>query len=1010
MKLRVLLLAGSLCLAAALPAQVRLNEVVSSNITLEDEDGDTPDWLELHNRGAALNLEGYTLTDDADEPGKWTFPATALGADEYLLLWASDKDRSSDVSYRTLVRRGDAGRYLIPSGPVNDAWNTPGFDDRNWPTGPSGYGYNDGDDATEVPTGTRSVFVRHAFTLTDPAAVRQLLLDVDYDDGFIAYLNGRELIRENLDGERPAWDQFATTDHEARGVNGDPPSRYVIDNLDGLLRTGENVLSLQVHNVTATSSDLSIFAYLTALIEGPTTAGTEPPAVLGLTQPTLHTNFKISSRGETLYLYDPSGSLVDSLGAYNLPSGVSTGLLPGTDERVYFAEPTPGRVNDTEARGDVVNAEVIFSHPGGPVENLQLTLSGAPAGATIRYTLDATIPTENSTEYTGPLNVNRITVVRARIFAPDAIPSPIATETYLPNARHDLDVVTLVTEPDNFFDGQDGIYVLGDGYQGDFPFFGSNIWQDKEVPLHFGFYPTGTDEEAFTANVGTKIFGNFSRAQDQRSLALFARRRYGMRDLDYAFFPDRPYDEYKHLVLRNSGNDWMRSHLRDALLTGLMAGSGVDVQAYRPVVAYLNGEYWGIYNLREKVNEDFLASRHGVDPESIDILENAGGVVEGSNVDYRALMDFVEARNLRNPGDFSYVADRIDLDNFIRYYVAQIYYDNRDWPGNNAKYWRSPELDNKWRYILFDTDFGAAIWNNNAANSNTLAFALEENGPGWPNPPWSTLLLRRLTDNLLFRRQFINQFADEMNSRFLNARVQDTLALYSGRIASEMPRASRRWDTNRDWQGDLDRLRIFFRDRPAAMRRFLRQEFGLPRQHSVRVQNPTPERGYVDLNSLTLEDSDWSGIYFETVPIQLTAVARPGYRFSHWEEGSGSSDTTLTVDMTRNTTFRAIFVEASTSVWNPGDRNGLRTISDVRLLPNPSAGPLTLAFATSRRTRVRAELFDAGGRPVTTLVDRDMGAGAHQLETDVRNLPAGTYTLRITESGGRSASGVWVKQ
>ena len=217
-------------------------------------------------------------------------------------------------------------------------------------------------------------------------------------------------------------------------------------------------------------------------------------------------------------------------------------------------------------------------------------------------------------------------------------------------------------------------------------------------------------------------------------------------------------------MLRNSGNDWYsgenwssNSMLRDGMATGLMDDTGVDHQAYKPAVVYLNGEYWGIHNIREKVNEEFLASNNpGVDPDEIDELEANAGIIEGDNQDYINMINFIQNNSLDDPNNYLTVEQQVDINNFIDYYIAQIFYAYTDWPGNYIKFWRPQITGSKWKWILYDTDFGFGLvdWYGH----NTLQFALEAKGPGWPNPPWSTFLFRNLMENQEFQIQFINHF------------------------------------------------------------------------------------------------------------------------------------------------------------------------------------------------------------------------------------------------------------
>lgn len=889
----------------AQPSSIRFNEVVSSNSTHFDEDSDTPDWIELFNVGSqTVNLENWSLTDNLEEPEKWPFPSQTIVSNEYLLVWASGKDKRHIGSPRTLVSRGDVFRYIIPTATLPSQWTAVGFVDLTWQQGTTGLGYGDNDDATLIPYSTTSVYMRRNFTIENPQIIQSLVLDIDYDDSFVAYLNGTEIARANIEGNPPPFYATAITDREAVMYQGGRPDRFLIENPQDLLQSGTNVLSIQVHNHSTSSSDMSIIPYLTAFYTSPTAEGTPPPSALSLDERNLHTNFKISSEGETLYLFNANKELEDSIRIETMQPDISLGIPLGINGLYYFDQPTPGLPNTTDAYVDVNRADIEFSHLGGETSPLSLSLSGIEEPAVIRYTTDATIPTENSPIYSNSIPITSNTVIRARVFQENHIPSTTQSHTYLVNQSHDLPIVTLVTEPDNFFDEDDGMYVLGNNHQSNFPYFGANFWEDWERPVHFSFYETnGNLGLAFDG--GTKIFGGWSRGNEQRSLSIFARNQYGLGEIDYPLFPSLDYTQFQAFVLRNSGSDWNNTMLRDALLTGLMKDSGLEYQAYRPAAAYINGEYWGIYNIREKINEHFLASKHGISPDEIDLLEFNAQIIHGDNEDYLELRDFVNSNSLFSTENYQYVADRVDIQNFIAYQTAQIYFNNTDWPGNNIKYWKAE--GGKWRWILFDTDFGFGTWNVFDYFNNTLAFALESNGPGWPNPPWSTLLFRKLTENIGFRNAFINHFADQLNSRFLRENVVEHIDTFTTPIVSELPRHFNRWQGENYWTTQIDNMKVFANQRSYWTKQHILEEFNLPATHQLTLQNHNLPQGYIRVNSLTIKENNWQGDYFENVPIQVTAIPQKGFVFSHWSGANVPNTEQITVNMKSTVTLTPHF-------------------------------------------------------------------------------------------------------
>ena len=231
-----------MCFYFSVSAQtVRINEAVSSNSIYIDEDGDTPDWIELYNYGSQqVNLENWTISDDETDLLKWSFPNVSIPPNDYLLLWASSKDRAQITTTRTLVNQGDLYNYLIPSSEPNSNWTNLNFNDSTWANGTSGFGYADGDDATLLPNGTLAVYLRKKFYLSNAADVMSLILDIDYDDAFVAYINGVEVARANINGVPPSYNASTNQDHEAQMYSGGSPDRFTIADFSSILTEGEN--------------------------------------------------------------------------------------------------------------------------------------------------------------------------------------------------------------------------------------------------------------------------------------------------------------------------------------------------------------------------------------------------------------------------------------------------------------------------------------------------------------------------------------------------------------------------------------------------------------------------------------------------------------------------------------------------------------------------------------------------------------------------------------------------
>jgi len=627
--------------------------------------------------------------------------------------------------------------------------------------------------------------------------------------------------------------------------------------------------------------------------------------------PYLHTNFKINSGGETLCITDNTGVVVDQVYTLETSRDISRGREPdGGDHWVWFSEPTPGNTNSTEWYELIADGPEFSvtggAYPGGKV----LSLSTDVPGASIHYTEDCSEPTALSPVYTSPIQIDETKVIRARVCGSGYLPGSIITHTYLINETLSLPVMCLSTAPENLWDEQVGIYVKGPNAEPQVPYFGANFWQDWERPVHLELFDID-GSSLYSADAGVQIFGGWSRSKPQKSFALFARRDYGPDAFDYPFFPDKSIQTFQALVLRNSGNDWEYSMFRDPLMQSLVSSTSLVVQAYRPVIVFLNGEYWGFYNLREKINEHYIASNYGYDPDNLDILEDDEAVIQGESDHYLQMLNYITSHDMGVPGYYAVLKTYMDVENFIDYQVAEIYYHNTDWPGNNIKFFRPRTEDGLWRWMIFDTDFGFGLYDGYAYIRNTLEFATEPDGPAYPNPPWSTLLLRRLLKNTEFRNSFINRFADHMNTIFSPDEVIDRIDSLKANIDQEMENHFARWGGDvLTWQNEVESMREFARLRNGYIREHLIEKFNLEAIHKIRLDVKPENAGTITVNTVVPDRFPWEGTYFQNVPVLLTANADYGFQFAGWDGDIQIDSNNLPVNLTGDFSVTAIFEPA----------------------------------------------------------------------------------------------------
>ncbi len=613
---------------------------------------------------------------------------------------------------------------------------------------------------------------------------------------------------------------------------------------------------------------------------------------------------------------------------------------------------------------------------------ISLSLQCNTEGAAIYFTTDGTAPTQASRRYTAPLSIDTTIVLQAVAYR-GGQKSAVLARSFIFGEFTDFPVVSIIIEPAYLFDPYSGLHVRGPRASKSFPYTGANYNSNKEVNAFVDFIESDKSH-AFGEYCRLRIFGGYSRMFPQKSLALMADEARGSKRFKHEIFPNRPFKSYKHFVLRNSGSDFGGTHLRDAFITSLGAEMGLTVQAYRPSITYINGKYWGILNLREKINKHFLSMHFGVDKDSLDLLEHNAGRKAGSKKHYEAMRNYMQQNDLSIQKHYDYICTQMDVVDFADYQIVQIFIDNQD-AGGNIKFWHPQEPKGRWRWILFDTDFGFGHYGTGAKN-NSLAFHTEANGPNWPNPPWSTFNLRQLLKNEGFRDFFILRFLHRMNTILSPQHTIPRLDSMAERIRPEMPRHWKRWGLEeKRWTHELKKMREFGEARPANVRQHLRAMF--PQVgNEVRLRVEVVGSGRVEIDAVIDVRTQFEGIYFQNLPIPMRARSTFRAQFSHWEVmGKRQEKDSLQIKFGKDTLIvvRAVFREGQHPLAKSVIINEVCSQDSVAgdwvELYNPSTLPLNLKGWT---------MTDASG---------------NQFTFPAASLPAGAY-LVLVQSGKQFAA------
>ncbi|MEL7534473.1 MAG: lamin tail domain-containing protein, partial [Bacteroidota bacterium] len=634
-----------------------------------------------------------------------------------------------------------------------------------------------------------------------------------------------------------------------------------------------------------------------------------------------HLDFSLSRGGEILYLFSPDSAVIlDSVCVPLIPVDYSYGRLSdGATSWNAYSQPSPLQSNTL---GQKKLDPPIFSQQGGVFQSSQSISLTAQVGAQIYYTLDGSEPSSQSSLYTGPIDIDTTTSLRARAFQASWDSSLIATEAFVFNDSTSLPIIYLAIDPYDLWDADSGIYVKGtSNYSGDCGSGNYHAPWERPVSLHY-FDTNG--EIAFQLEAGISIFGNCTRNYAMKSLQVATKKAYLSPEIDYPIFPTLAADEYRRIRLRSGGNHWKTSILGEAISHQLVEGKvSIETQGLQSTVVYLNDEYWGIHNMRHNYSEHYFRYKYPqYDTCDFDIIRpqrrHSQYFVGGGTADsLAAVFNYFEAHTPFSATDYQWAEQRIDLSEWINYYALQMWLYPGDWPNTysptNMIYWRPRTPGAKWRMAVLDTDQGWANLSHNTVNymlnpsSNTSARNSEK----------ATLLFRRLMEVPDFRNEFIQRYATQLNLLFNPTRTNRIIDSCTAIIAPEMAQHTAKWGSQGGvaspsaWQTQVGKLKSFATARSANVFQHLRDAYNLGGYWQLSIPIDSNAHGRVLLNQNSYPAPyDYQGQYLDSIPLIIKASPEPGYRFSHWlETGETAPEISISTqtDLSRTPVFRKAY-------------------------------------------------------------------------------------------------------
>jgi hypothetical protein len=973
-------------------AQVVINEGSNMNYSaIADEDGDYPDWIELYNSDSdTISLLDYSISDNANNPTKWILPNIKLLPGEFRAVLCSGKDRKPVSGFFSVI---NTGVYVPVVG-----WNTHEFTAPFYWDGVSNIlvntcSYN------SVGYTTNSVFNQTATAFRSSLFNFQDGSPASCSAGYGSRAYQRPNMRLNGIAVGTGTVQNSPTDYPAPYGNWYWGARHQML----ILASELTEAGLSAGDITSLAFDVvstdtnTIYDYIDIHMKLVTltdlTSAFEPVNPNNF----LHTNFKISSSGEAVYLFSPKQVLLSSLMVNCSDLDNSSGSLPdGASDIFLFHQATPSLTNNLSIPYSGYLLAPVFSVPSG-FYNLPVNVSIENPNfdpSAIYYTTDGTEPTISSQFYTGePINISSSVVLKAKAFAIDILPSPNAVSSYFFGVNHSTPVLSLATANDNLY-GENGIF--------------DNWWFDWEKSAYVEYF-TSDQDLIFSQRTGIQMDGGWggARSNPQHSFRVeLDDAVLGDGPIYYPVIPDKPWrTKFSNFYLRNGSNQYLVFPYKDACQVSAM-GAGLNnyYSAWRPVSVYINGSYFGLYELREKIDLEYFGILEGADPEQTDILSVTawyGGVLRAVEGSVDGFYEDVSAFAQINPADTSFwtQADQyFDLTYYNDYIIGESWMGNTDWPWNNVKIYRSDKTDFRWRFCLIDQEL--AMYPNGWTDCFYDHIAYMKNYD--PGNPYINVWLRGI-QNDRFRNYFINRFADVMNTTYKNDVIISRENSMYGQTVVEMPAEYARWGDPNNIQGQMtafenNHLEFQYQlaTRSSQVRNHIMSNFGLPNQVGLTL-NVYPEgSGKIRISTITPDTYPWQGVYFNGLPVKIEAIAAEGFTFLNWGNNGLISDTlnavfldTLNTSNIFDLSFDAYFYDIYTSTPE------IEKDEEFSLYPNPANTTLYLKSNSIKLANLSYRIIDIHG---IVMKEGILTAGSMESVIDINSLPASVYLLQLSDS------------
>ncbi|MBO6060999.1 MAG: lamin tail domain-containing protein, partial [Clostridia bacterium] len=635
--------------------ELYINEVLPGNkYGLIDSYGDRSDWVELKNPlDVPVELDRYYLSDDPEEPLKWRLPKVALLPGKYALIFLSGRGTEGDYPAEIHAPFSLSGGESIVLSTL-DGMRTQSIEIPE-------------DLPSNVSIGRNGAGELRYYTAPTPGAPNSTHALDQYADAGL-------------------FDPDSVYISEVCAVS---PARSGGSDWVELKNGSGNTVSLAGWRLTDDIDEPDKFTFGSRSISsgGYTVVTCSDTAKAGNGS----APFSVSNSGETLFLIDPNGAVRDVFETGVTQVGVTSGRANGSEDgaRCFFETATKGAKNASPLTG--VTAEPTFSSTKLYCSSaFELTISCSTPGAQIRYTTDGSVPNKNSKLYSGPITVSENKVFHAVAYLDGFTKSPMAVKTFIFDPEYTMPVVSISLSSSDY----SRMYVAKAKPNG-------GVTKGDEVACYMEYYVDG--RLAISSGAGVRVSGASTAVDPQKSLGLYFRSGYGRSSLDYPLFEGCDVTSFRSLTLRNGGQDAYYARMRDSYMSRICQGMDIDVAYFRPVIVYINGNYRGIYDMKENLNEDYLVSHYGIIRSTAEIGSRNGYMLAGTKDLWSKMRGMCQTLDFSKQENFDKLSQLVDTDCVIDYLVARTYFYDGDM--FNQKYWHTTDNKIKWRPVFFDSDY-----------------------------------------------------------------------------------------------------------------------------------------------------------------------------------------------------------------------------------------------------------------------------------------------------------------